>query len=197
MSEKFFGKPNHLPKSKLESAAPRIASPILLKSKKDLEQNHLLLATPFTDAKNSKRYAATLLGNILGGGTSSRLWQKIREENGFAYSVGASAIPYRDCGVFQIFAATSPENSGKTIDLCIAELRKIKEEAVPEEELQLAKDQISSSLLLGLEDSGVRAGNLAANEMFFGKQISIEETLLSINKVHPEEIRIWRRIFSN
>ncbi len=169
--------------SKTKDQKPEIASPILLKQKRNLEQTHLLMSTPFTEAKSDKRYAANLLASILGGGTSSRLWQKIREENGLAYSVGASAISYQDCGLFQIYAATSPENFSQTIDLSIAELKRIKLEKIPVEELQLAKDQFTASILLGLEDTGVHAGNLASCEMIHGRQISIDETLQNIENV--------------
>jgi predicted Zn-dependent peptidase len=192
LTEKFFGSREPGVKGrepKTRDQGPRTKNPILLKSKKNLEQNHLLIATPFVEAKSDKRYAANLLATILGGGTSSRLWQKIREENGLAYSVGASAISYQDCGLFQIFAAMSPDNFLQTIDLSITELKRIKNETVPEAELQLAKDQLSASLLLGLEDSGVRAGNLASCEIIHGRQISTEETLQNIEKVTAEEIQ--------
>lgn len=66
-----------------------------------LEQAHLIIAAPFVDAQSERRYAADILANALGGGTSSRLWQKVREEKGLAYSVGASAAMYQDCGVFK------------------------------------------------------------------------------------------------
>lgn len=189
LAEKFFGNFKKIKKRNPTQQTPKTASPILLKSKRNLEQNHLLIATPFIEANSDKRYAAILLANILGGGTSSRLWQKVREENGLAYSVGSSVIPYRDCGAFQIFAAMSPEKVGQTVDLCIDELKKVKYETIPEKELELAKDQISSSLLLGLEDSSVRAGNLAANEMFHNRQISIEETLLNIKDVKVNDLQ--------
>lgn len=189
LAESFFNTKSKIqsPKSKIQN--PNIKAPIFLKSKRNLEQTHLLITTPFVEAKSDKRYAANLLASILGGGTSSRLWQKIREENGLAYSVGASAISFQDCGLFQIFAATSPENFLQTIDLSIAELGRVKHELIPNEELQLAKDQLSSSLLLGLEDSSVRAGNLASCEIIHGRQISVEETLQNIEKVTVEDLK--------
>ena len=189
LSEKFFSlnSTSYSPLSTLRSPLPK--APILLKQKRNLEQTHLLIATPFIEAKSEKRYAANLLASILGGGTSSRLWQKIREEKGLAYSVGASAIPFQDCGIFQIFAAMSPENFLQTIDLSLAELKRVKSEKIPEAELQLAKDLLSASLLLGLEDSGVRAGNLASCEITYGRQISIEETLQNLEKVTIEELQ--------
>ncbi len=189
LAEKFFG--SHKIQTKTTETLPQtqIFSPILLKQKSELEQVHFLIATPFVSATSDKRYAASLLGNILGGGTSSRLWQKIREEKGLAYSVGASGMTMQDCGVFQIFAATSPENFKQTVDLSIAEMRKIKTDGVSLDELRLAKDQTLASILLGLEDSGVRAGNLAQSEATHGRQISIDETLQNLENVTISEIQ--------
>jgi predicted Zn-dependent peptidase len=80
---------------------PTAAAPIVVKHKPDLEQAHLIIAVPFVAAVDQRRYAADLLESILGGGMSSRLWQKIREERGLAYNVGASNVMYQDCGVFR------------------------------------------------------------------------------------------------
>jgi predicted Zn-dependent peptidase len=191
LAESFFCRESRVKsrESRVKDQKPKTKNPILLKQKRNLEQTHLLIATPFLEAKSEKRYAANLLASVLGGGTSSRLWQKIREENGLAYSVGASAISYADCGLFQIFAAMSPGNFLQTVDLSMAELKRIKHETIPETELQIAKDQLSASLLLGLEDSSFRAGNLASCEITHGRQISIEETLQNIEKVTVEDLQ--------
>jgi predicted Zn-dependent peptidase len=162
---------------------------ILLRTKQGLEQTHFILATPWIEEASEKRYAAHLLENILGTGASSRLWQKIREERGLAYSVGASGVSFRDCGFFSIFAATSPEQFTETAELAIAEMRRIKHETVSENELSLAKEQSAAAILLSLEDSGVRAGNLAQQEITYGRQIPVDETLQRIEQVTADEIR--------
>ena len=168
---------------------PKTASPIILKKKRGLEQAHLIIAAPWIEEKSERRYAAHLFETIFGGGASSRLWQTIREKNGLAYSVGASGISFKDCGVFSIFAATSPENLGETIDLTIAEIARVRREGVSEEELRLAKDQTVASIVLGLEDASARAANLAAQEIVFGRTISLAETLRRVEAVGREEIR--------
>ncbi|HVQ38853.1 MAG TPA: pitrilysin family protein, partial [Pyrinomonadaceae bacterium] len=89
---------------------PTPAAPILIEQKKELEQAHLVIAAPWPDARSSDRYAASLLASVMGGGTSSRLWQTIREERGLAYSVGAGGSTFSDVGVFTIYAGTSPEH---------------------------------------------------------------------------------------
>jgi predicted Zn-dependent peptidase len=155
----------------------------------------LILAAPWIELKSEKRYAAHLLETVLGSGMSSRLWQTIREKRGLAYSVGTSAISFEDCGVFTVYAGTSPGKVGEVVDLSIAELKKIKRQSVSREELNLAKQQTVASVLLGLEDSSIRAGNLAQSEITHGRQISIEETLQKIEQVSAGEIQELAREF--
>ena len=179
-----FGWPNaaeRLPKPELKTPMP--ASPFIVKQRPDLEQAHLIIATPFVDAADERRYAADLLGTAIGGGTSSRLWQKVREERGLAYSVGAGAVMYEDVGMFSVSAATSPEQAREVVDISIAELREVVAGGITPDELELAKQQAVTSVLLSLEDSSSRAAALAQSEMTHGRQISIEETLDAINAV--------------
>jgi predicted Zn-dependent peptidase len=124
----------------LSEEAPVPATPIQIEQK-ELEQAHLVIAAPWPDAKSSERYAASLLASVIGGGTSSRLWQKIREERGLAYSVGAGGNTFSDIGVFTIYAGTSPEHLDEVVELSLDELRRIVEESVSAEELKLVKDQ--------------------------------------------------------
>ncbi|MEJ7848666.1 MAG: pitrilysin family protein [Pyrinomonadaceae bacterium] len=163
-------------------------APIIVKQNKNLEQAHLILAVPFVGAADERRYAADLLSGIIGGGTSSRLWQKIREQRGLAYSVGASTIMFRDCGFFSIYAATSPKQTEEVVDLAVAELRSILNNGVSLEELELVKQQTIASVLLGLEDSASRAASLAHSEMLHGRQIPLEETLAKLEAVTSKEI---------
>ena len=190
------GTARSLPDSRQDDGVtPILAAPIFIKKKRDLEQAHLIIATPFVDAQSEKRYAADILANALGGGTSSRLWQKIREEKGLAYSVGASAAMYQDCGVFTIYAGTSPKQTGEVLDISLKELRSVVKNGITKDELELIKEQTVASILLGLEDSATRAGTLARLEMVHGRQISIEETLERIEAVTLEEVQSLAREF--
>jgi predicted Zn-dependent peptidase len=173
----------------LELTMPRPSAPILVRQNENLEQAHLTIATPFVAATDERRYAADLLANIIGGGNSSRLWQKVREERGLAYNVGASTVMFRDCGYFSIFAGTSPEQTGDVIDIAIDELREIVKHGVTHDELDLAKQQARASILLSLEDSAARAGALANSEITHGRQISVEETLERMEAVTQDEIQ--------
>jgi predicted Zn-dependent peptidase len=168
---------------------PSPAAPILVQRKKELEQAHLIIAAPFPSARDEDRYAASLLSSVIGGGTSSRLWQRVREERGLAYSVGAVGSHFTDAGIFQIYAGTSPEQLDEVFDLSLAELRRTLRESVDEDELRLVKDQAVSSILLGLESTSARAGTLARQEIVHGRRISPEQVIARMEAVTPEDLR--------
>ncbi len=177
---------------------PTPAAPILIEQKKELEQAHLVIAAPYPDAKSNERYAASLLASVIGGGTSSRLWQKVREERGLAYSVGAGGSTFSDIGVFAIYAGTSPEHLDEVVDLSLEEMRCVVNESVPEDELKLAKDQAISSILLGLESSSARASALARQEIIHGRRISPEESIKHLEVVTPDDLlALARKYFTS
>ncbi len=179
----------------LGGAKARAAAPILIEQKNELEQAHLVLATPWPSALSEDRYAASLLASVIGGGTSSRLWQKIREERGLAYSVGAAGSAFSDIGVFNIYVGTSPEYLDQALELSLDELRETVRNNVTEEELRIAKDQAISSILLGLESSSARAGTLARQEIIHGRRISPDEVIEKIRAIELEELQTVARAY--
>ena len=179
----------------VDHGRPRPAAPILIEQKSELEQAHLVLATPWPHALAAERYAASLLGSIIGGGTSSRLWQKVREERGLAYSVGAAGSAFSDVGVFNVYAGTSPEHLDDVLELSLAELREVVRNPVSEEELRIAKDQAISSILLGLESSSARAGTLARQEIIHGRRISPDEVIAKIREITIDELQEVARTY--
>jgi predicted Zn-dependent peptidase len=182
----------------IENQRPHPAAPILIEEKKELEQAHLVIAAPWPSALNEERYAASLLASVIGGGTSSRLWQKIREERGLAYSVGAGGTAFSDIGVFSIYAGTSPQQLDEVLDLSLSALRDVVKESVPPDELRIAKEQAISSILLGLESSSARASTLARQEIIHGRRISPDEVIEKIRAITPEHLtEIARRYFTS
>jgi predicted Zn-dependent peptidase len=178
--------------------SPTPAAPILIEQKKELEQAHLVIAAPWPDAKSNNRYAASLLASVIGGGTSSRLWQIIREERGLAYSVGAGGSTFSDVGVFTIYAGTSPEQLNEVLDLSLEEMRRVVVESVSEDELKLAKDQAISSILLGLESSSARVSALARQEIIHGRRISTAETIEKIEAANADDLqRVANEFFTS
>jgi predicted Zn-dependent peptidase len=181
-----------------KSLKPQASAPILIERKKELEQAHLIIAAPWPSATSDERFAASLLANVMGGGTSSRLWQSVREQRGLAYSVGAGASAFTDIGVFTIYAGTSPKQLDEVVDLSLLEMRRVVRESVKEEELKLVKDQTVSSILLGLESSSVRAGALARQEIVHGRRISPDEIISRLEAVTVEDLqRVAREYFTS
>src|SRR2546422_3992980 len=119
-----------------QAITPAPAAPILIERKSELEQAHLILAAPWPSAKSADRYAASMLGTVLGGGTSSRLWQAIREERGLAYAIGAGGNTFTDIGMFTIYAGATPAHLDQVLDLSKKELRRVVREPIAEDELQ-------------------------------------------------------------
>ena len=179
----------------LGAAKPRPAAPILIEQKNELEQAHLVIASPWPSALDEDRYAASLLASIIGGGTSSRLWQKIREEQGIAYSVGAAGSAFSDIGVFNIYVGTSPEYLDQALELSLSEMRETVRNSVTDEEIRIAKDQAISSILLGLESSSARAGTLARQEVIHGHRISPDEVIEKIRAITIEELQAVARTY--
>jgi len=156
---------------------------------KELEQAHLLLGTRCPSMVSEDRYAVHALNVMLGGGMSSRLFQTIREERGLAYAVFSGVNSYTDAGYLSVYAATSPEQITEVIKLALQEFSKLKNEEVSAAELQRAKDQLKVSIMLGLESTSSRMSNLARQEIFFGRQSTLDEILQRIDRVTVEDIK--------
>ena len=176
-------------KLKLELSTPKPSAPLSITNRPDLEQVHFVFATPTVGGRDQRRYAADLLSSILGGGSSSRLWQKVREERGLTYSIGAGAVMFRDCGYLSISGSASPNHMDEITDLVVVEMKALVDSDVMDEELQLQKDQARAAILLALEDSASRAASLAQSEMIHGRQIPVEETLANIEAVTVSDIK--------
>jgi predicted Zn-dependent peptidase len=165
---------------------------------KDLEQAHLVLGTGCPSMTSADRYSVHVLNVILGGGMSSRLFQTIREEHGLAYAVYSGVNAYTDAGYLSVYAATSPDQVTDVIRLSIEEFKRFKSEPVTDAELQRAKDQLKVSIMLSLESTSARMSNLARQEIFFGRQFTLDEILERINKVTTSDVqRVAGDIFSS
>jgi predicted Zn-dependent peptidase len=182
--------------SQLVSPTPTPFAPVVLRHKEELEQSHLVIGAPCPSLISEDRYVASILSAILGAGMSSRLFQSIREEKGLVYTVFSSVMAFKDCGYLDIYAATSTNRLGETIDAIMTELRRIKAEPVSEEELRRNKDQLKASLMLNLESTSSRMSSLAQQEMNFGRFISPDEIIERVDAVTAEEIsRLANEIF--
>ncbi|NYF80850.1 M16 family metallopeptidase [Granulicella arctica] len=170
--------------------APPTAYPhITLKNKKSLEQVQFCLSVPAPPVHAENRYIVFLLNTMLGGGMSSRLFQTIREDQGLAYTIYSEMNPFRDTGALGIYAGASAEKTPQVLRLTLQELRRFKEELVPDSELKRARDQLKSNMVIGLETSSSRMSNLARQQMYFGRFFSIDEAVSQIEQVTPAQIQ--------
>jgi predicted Zn-dependent peptidase len=179
-------KPRTSPNSR---TAPHTHARLSTRNKPALEQAHITLAVPSYPLVHPRRYAASVLNNILGGSMSSRLFQNIRERQGLAYAVFSELNPYSDAGMLSVYAGTSRSTTERVLRSIAGEFARLKKELVAPEELRRAKDQLKGSLVLSLESPGARMSNLARQEMYFGRFFSVEELHASIEAVTAEDVQ--------
>ncbi len=169
--------------------APVPHARLVFRDKKSLEQTHLYMGVPAYPFSHELRFACYALNTILGGGMSSRLFQNIREKQGLAYAVYSELAMYHDTGCMAIYAGTAVETAGQVIQSIVKELREIKENLVPAEELRRAKDNLKGSFMLGLESTSSRMSNLARQELHFKRFFTLDEMIERIEAVTAEQIR--------
>jgi predicted Zn-dependent peptidase len=128
---------------------------------------------------------------------SSRLFQNVREKRGLAYSVFSGISSYRDAGNLTIYAGCANDAVEQVVDLCVAELRAMKQAPVPESELRRAKDHLKGSLMLSLENTASRMSHLARQEIYFDRHFGLDETLQGVESVTADDVmRVANELFS-
>jgi predicted Zn-dependent peptidase len=187
--EGTFGAQHAGRRTSAASPAPTPHARLIVRNKPALEQAHITIAVPSYPLAHPRRYVASVLNNILGGGMSSRLFQNIRERQGLAYAVFSELTPYSDAGMLSVYAGTGRQTVGRVLRLVAEEFRRLKQEAVSEEELRRAKDHLKGSLVLSLESSGARMSSLARQEMYLHRFHTIEELQAALEAVTREEVQ--------
>jgi len=192
----------HFEDLRVSAALPPAQVPVpharlVFKNKTSLEQTHLYMGVPAYPFPHELRFACYVLNTVLGGGMSSRLFQNIREKQGLAYSVYSDLSMYRDTGCMAIYAGTSIESAGKVVECIVKELREIKENLVPAEELRRAKDHLKGSFMLGLESTSSRMSNLARQEIYFKRFFTLDEMIQSIEDVSAGQVQKIAQEFFN
>jgi predicted Zn-dependent peptidase len=177
-----------------QSRRPADASPathpaLIVHNKPSLEQTHLCVGLPTHGITDPRRYIGFVLNTLLGGGVSSRLFLKIREREGLAYSVFSDLSLFSDTGCLIVYAGTSLESMPRVIDYVAQEFRNLKNDLVPDEELRRAKDHLKGSLMLSMESTSSRMSNLARQEKFFGEFMTLDEMAEHVEAVTAQEVR--------
>lgn len=157
---------------------------------RDLEQAHLYLGVEGLPQNHPDRYVSYLLNTILGGNMSSRLFQKIREQLGMAYSVYSYHYNHLDSGALLIYAGIAAADAPLVTRTILAELTCLRYEAVSSDELQGAKNYLKGSMLLAMESMDSRMGRLAKNELFLRDAgVSVEQSRTMIDAVTTEMVQ--------
>ena len=186
------------PTSRPVSEEPPVVVPHTHVRNKELEQSHICLGTSGYQQDHSDRYVSYVLNTILGGSMSSRLFQNVREKRGLAYSVFSGLSAYRDTGSMTIYAGCANDAVGELIDVVVAELRRLKEEPLPEPELRRAKDHLKGSLMLNLESTSSRMSHLARQEIYFDRQFGLDDTLAGVERVTAADMqRVSHDLFAD
>jgi len=155
---------------------------------KDVEQVHICMALPGVALDERLQYPLYVLNNALGGGMSSRLFQKIREQKGLAYSTYSYPSAYRTTGYFALYAGTGEAQAADVISLMLEELHQIKAHGLTKEEFNRSKNQLKGSYLLAQEGTSSRMNALGKAELLLNRLYSEEETIQRIERVTMENI---------
>ncbi|MDO5299153.1 MAG: pitrilysin family protein [Clostridia bacterium] len=169
----------------------------LLIKKKDIEQVHMCLAYPGVAQDDDDLYPMSVMNNLFGGGMSSRLFQRIREEMGAAYSVYSFPSTYTNCGTLTIYAGTSPETAQEVADELHSQIAKLVEGGVTDEEFAMAKEQLKVSYVLGLESSSSRMSSIGRSKLLRDVAIDPQEVVGKIEAVTKEDVeRVIQNTFT-
>ncbi|GAA5181775.1 pitrilysin family protein [Rugosimonospora acidiphila] len=156
---------------------------------KETEQAHLVLGCPAIARTDDRRFALSVLNNVLGGGMSSRLFQEIREKRGLAYSVYSYTTQYADAGMFAVYAGCAPGKVDEVLALTRAELARVAADGLSEDEVARGRGMVKGSLVLGLEDTGSRMSRLGKGELLYPELLSVDELLARVDAVTVEQVR--------
>jgi predicted Zn-dependent peptidase len=157
--------------------------------RKPLEQAHLCLGGPAVSRKSERVFAMDVVNAILGGSSSSRLFQRVREERGLAYSVGSTLTVYADTGVLEIYVGTGKEHVEEILRIAGDIVDDMRAGGISDDEVAFAKELIKGNTLLSLESTGYRMSHLAMNEMFLDRLEPPEEILARVDAVTPGQVR--------
>lgn len=156
---------------------------------RDIGQNHLCFGFPGANITDESRYRFDMLSNILGGGSTSRLFERIREDEGLAYAIYTFHSTYTAAGMLGVYAAVAPENLQKSVDLASEELRRLQDTPVGIEEMESNREQLKGGMLMALESTFTRMGRLARTMMHFGRIVGIDEVVQRIDAVTADDIQ--------
>ena len=159
-----------------------------VEKEKDVEQVHVCLAFPGLEREHPMKYAAAIFNTLFGGGMSSRLFQRVREENGLTYSIYSYTTAFADTGVFSIYAGMNPNQAERVFELIAGEMEGVKETPFPPKLIEITKEQMVSNFIIGTESTLNRMTSAGASLLLRGSVEETEEIIAKIEAVTAEDV---------
>ena len=156
---------------------------------KETEQYHVSMGSLGIPASSDERFAMSALGNMLGGGMSSRLFQEVREKRGLAYAVYSYHQGYSDTGAVKVYVGSTTGNVEEAARIIAEQLDRIRDETVTEEELQRTKEQLKSSTILAMESTAARMTRIGRSVITGSELLTPEEISARIDAVTTEDVK--------
>ena len=156
--------------------------------RRSTEQAHVVYGMRSVSRFDERRWSLAVLNHVLGGGLSSRLFQKIREERGLAYSVWSERAAYQDSGSLAVVVGTAPEHIDEVLEIINHEFELLAADGVTDRELAVAKGNLRAEMLLSNEDSGARMSRLGASMLLHGEVLTVDEVLARIDGIEKADV---------
>lgn len=185
-------------KSKENGQPPKKVAPeIKIKTRKDISQVHVALGCRTIKYDSEERMPLLVLNTLLGDGMSSRLFQRLREQEAKVYTIFSYLELFRDTGLLGVYLATSKRYLQSVINNIFDEFTKLRKEGINQEELTNTKEQLKGELILGLESTANRMVRLTKDEIYLSRYVSLDEVITSIDRVKEEDIAVLAERFLN
>lgn len=195
--EKYFGNWNSKNKKVTKYSKPEILSNNLFK-KKSIEQLHISIGIPGIETGSEDLYSLLLLSNVFGGGASSILFQKIREEKGLCYSIYSYISAFMNTGVVNIYTSLNPKYAADAINMIKEQINKFVQTGISDDKLIKAKEQLKGSYILGLESTSSRMFNNGKSVLFLNKIKTPTDLIEKINRIdRPKLDEVMQKTFAH
>lgn len=183
-------KMSSMPKGKanLEADKHYIYTPSRTKVYKDIEQLHLAIVFDGISIKDKYNYSMSLLNAIIGGGMSSILFQKVREEHGIAYSIYSYNNSYVNNGLFNIYVALNKSQLDKTVNIIYKEIANLKNNKITNQQIEKTKEQLKSNYIMGLESTSNRMSSIGRSKVLVNKIKTPDEIIQEVDLIKKEDI---------
>jgi len=178
-------------------ASPNGPAPTLCFHQKETEQYHLALGGPGIPRGDDRRFTLRLLDTILGGSSSSRLFQEVRENRGLAYSVYSYTSQYLDSGQVGLYVGTRPDNVEEAMQVVGAELRRLQEDGVTPDELERARENVKGRTVLSMESTSTRMNRIGSSVLMGVPLLTVDEVLAGFDAITLDDVvglarELWR-----